>query len=166
MRNGNGRQMHINSLLQKLGPWLTVFNRIYRMLDKRSLLALVTLMVLPYHTWIMQMWSGGICQLKSKSYITEETIAAFSKSLCKLKIVKAKVISAETLALLRWNPLHARRIGHRCCLVQDMHWRENSLNTSRFSILKWANSTVIILEMVTCPKSAGREWNGAETKHT
>ena len=37
----------------------------------------------------------------------------------KKEIVKAKVTSAEALTLLRWVPLHARRIGHRCCLVQD-----------------------------------------------
>ena len=35
------------------------------------------------------------------------------------KIVKAKMTSAEALALSRWVPLHVRRIGHRCCLVQD-----------------------------------------------
>ena len=34
------------------------------------------------------------------------------------KIVKAKVTSAEALTLLWWAPLHARRFGHRCCLVQ------------------------------------------------
>ena len=37
----------------------------------------------------------------------------------KKETVKAKVTSAEALTLLRWVPLHARRIGHRCCLVQD-----------------------------------------------
>ena len=27
--------------------------------------------------------------------------------------------SAEALTSLQWVPLHARRFGHRCCLVQD-----------------------------------------------
>jgi len=35
------------------------------------------------------------------------------------KIIKGKVTSAEALTSLRWVPLHARRFGHRCCLVQD-----------------------------------------------
>ena len=35
------------------------------------------------------------------------------------KILKVKVTSAEALILLGWAPLHARRFGHRCCLVQD-----------------------------------------------
>ena len=35
------------------------------------------------------------------------------------KSVKGKVTSAEALTSLQWVPLHARRFGHRCCLVQD-----------------------------------------------
>ena len=27
--------------------------------------------------------------------------------------------SVEALTSLQWVPLHARRFGHRCCLVQD-----------------------------------------------
>ena len=30
-----------------------------------------------------------------------------------------KLTSAEALTSLQWVPLHARRFGHRCCLVQD-----------------------------------------------
>ena len=34
-------KMHMNSLLQKLGHRLSVINRIYHMLDKRSLMAYI-----------------------------------------------------------------------------------------------------------------------------
>ncbi len=37
-------KMHVNSLLQKLGHHLSVFNQIYHMLDQKILMAL------PYHT--------------------------------------------------------------------------------------------------------------------
>ena len=40
--------MHINSLLQKLGHRLSVFNRIYHMLYNRSLLAYFNDLVLPH----------------------------------------------------------------------------------------------------------------------
>ena len=70
--------MHMNSLSKKLGHRLSVFNRIYHMLDKRSLMA-DTLMALSYHTWIMLMLSGR----SARSYSTDETIAVFSKSLGK-----------------------------------------------------------------------------------
>ena len=35
------------------------------------------------------------------------------------KISKGKMTSAEALTSLEWVPLHARRFGHRYCLVQD-----------------------------------------------
>ena len=35
------------------------------------------------------------------------------------QIVKANVTSAEVLTFVRCVPLHARRTGHRRCLVQD-----------------------------------------------
>ena len=35
------------------------------------------------------------------------------------KISKGKMTSAEALTSLQWVILHARRFGHRCCLVQD-----------------------------------------------
>ena len=41
-------KMHINSLLQKRGHRLSVFNRIYQMLDKRSLMAYFNGLVLPH----------------------------------------------------------------------------------------------------------------------
>ena len=84
MRNGNGRQVHINSLFQKLGPRLTVFNRIYHMLDKRSLLAYFDGLVLPHLDYADVFW-GDL----PKSPCKED---------CKLK---AEVISAEILSQSR-----------------------------------------------------------------
>ena len=49
--------MHINSLLQKLGPRLKVFNRIYHMLDKRSLLAYFDGLVLPHLDYADVFWA-------------------------------------------------------------------------------------------------------------
>ena len=46
--------------------------------------------------------------------INHERCDSFAK-----KIVKSKVSSAEALTSLRWVSLHARRFGHRCCVVQD-----------------------------------------------
>ena len=74
------------------------------------------------------------------------------------EIVKAKEASAEALTLLRWVPLHARRIGHRCCLVQDA-LKGKFPNILMCSGLQWASNSVIILEMVTCLQSAGQERN-------
>ena len=39
--------MHVNSLLQKLGHRLSVFNRIYHMLDEKSLTASFNGLILP-----------------------------------------------------------------------------------------------------------------------
>ena len=41
-------KMHVNSLLQKLGHRLSVFNRIYHMLDEKSLTAYFNGLVLPH----------------------------------------------------------------------------------------------------------------------
>ena len=106
-------KMHMNSLLQKLGHRLSVFNRIYHMLDKRSLMAYFNGLVLPHLDYADVVWGdqpGLTTQMKQ--------LQSFQSRFAK-KIVKAKVTSAEALTLLRWVPLHARRTGHRCCLVQD-----------------------------------------------
>ena len=41
-------KMHVNSLLQKLGHRLSAFNRIYHMLDEKSLTAYFNGLVLPH----------------------------------------------------------------------------------------------------------------------
>ena len=106
-------KMHVHSLLQKLGHCLSVFNRIYHMLDEKSLTAYFNGLVLPHLDYADVVWGdqpGLTTQMKQ--------LQSFQNRIAK-KIVKGKVTSAEALTSLQWVPLHARRFGHRCCLVQD-----------------------------------------------
>ena len=106
-------KMHVNSLLQKLGHRLSVFNRIYHMLDEKSLTAYFNGLVLPHLDYADIVWGdqpGLTTQMKQ--------LQSFQNRIAK-KIVKGKVTSAEALTSLQWVPLQARRFGHRCCLVQD-----------------------------------------------
>jgi len=106
-------KMHVNSLLQKLGHRLSVFNRIYHMLDKKSLIAYFNGLVLPHLEYADIIW-GDQPRLTTQM----KQLQSFESRIAK-KIVKGKVTSAEALTSLQWVPLHARRFGHRCCLVQD-----------------------------------------------
>ena len=104
---------HVNSLLQKLGHRLSVFNRIYHMLDEKSLTAYFNGLVLPHLDYADVVWGdqpGLTTQMKQ--------LQSFQNRIAK-KISKGKMTSAEALTSLQWVPLHARRFGHRCCLVQD-----------------------------------------------
>ena len=106
-------KMHVNSLLQKLGHRLSVFNRIYHMLDEKSLTAYFNGLVLPYLDYADVVWGdqpGLTTQMKQ--------LQSFQNRIAK-KISKGKMTSAEALTSLQWVPLHVRRFGHRCCLVQD-----------------------------------------------
>ena len=49
-------KMHVNSLLQKLGHRLSVFNRIYHMLDEKSLTAYFNGLVLPHLDYADVVW--------------------------------------------------------------------------------------------------------------
>ena len=78
-------KMHMNSLLQKQGHRLSVFNRIYRMLDKRSLMAYFNGLVLPHLDYADVVWGdqlGLTTQMKQ--------LQSFQNRFAK-KIVKAKV---------------------------------------------------------------------------
>ena len=106
-------KMHVNSLLQKLGHRLSVFNRIYHMLDEKSLTAYFNGLVLPHLDYADVVWGdqpGLTTRMKQ--------LQSFQNRIAK-KISKGKMTSAEALTSLQWVPLHARRFGHRCCLVQD-----------------------------------------------
>ena len=106
-------KIHVNSLLQKLGHRLSVFNRIYHMLDEKSLTAYFNGLVLPHLDYADVVWAdqpGLTTQMKQ--------LQSFQNRIAK-KISKGKMTSAEALTSLQWVPLHARRFGHRCCLVQD-----------------------------------------------
>ena len=72
-------KMHVNSLLQKLGHRLSVFNRIYHMLDEKSLTAYFNGLVLPHLDYADRCCLGR----SAWSNNTDETIAIFSKSHCK-----------------------------------------------------------------------------------
>ena len=69
--------MHVNSLLQKLGHRLSVFNRIYHMLDEKSLIAYFNGLVLPHLDYADVVWGD------QPGLTTDETIAIIPKSHCK-----------------------------------------------------------------------------------
>ena len=81
------------------------------------------------------------------------------------KIVKGKVTSAEALTSLQWVPLHARRFGHRCCLVQDAMKGEIpehfDVFRSTMSQQHGYNTRNGSMPIISKP-----ERNGAETKRT
>ena len=85
--------MHINSLLQKLGHRPSVFNRIYHMLDKRSLMAYFDGLVLPHLDYADVVW-GDQPRLTTQM----KQLQSFQNSFAK-KIVKAKVTSADAPSL-------------------------------------------------------------------
>ena len=75
----------MNSLLQKLGHRLSVFNRIYHMVDKRSLKSHLNGLVLPHLDYADVVWGdqpGLTTQMKQ--------LQSFQNRFAK-KIVRAKV---------------------------------------------------------------------------
>ena len=68
--------MHVNSLLQKQGHRLLVFNRIYHMLDKKSLTAYFNGLVLPHLDYADVVWGDQ----PGLTLNTDETIAIIPKS--------------------------------------------------------------------------------------
>ena len=150
--------MHVNSLLQTLGHRLSVFNRIYHMLDQKSLISNFNGLVLPHLDYADIVWGdqpGLTTQIKQ--------LQSFQKRFAK-KIVKLKMSSAEALTSLRWMSLHARRFGHRCCVVQD------AMKGSIPEYFRIFRSTMnqqhgYNTRNATCPKSVGQERNGEKAKH-
>ncbi|KAK2556928.1 hypothetical protein P5673_021147 [Acropora cervicornis] len=70
-------------------------------------------LVLPHLDYADVVWGdqpGLTTQMKQ--------LQSFQNRIAK-KISKEKMTSADALTTLQWVPLHARRFGHRCCLVQD-----------------------------------------------
>jgi len=104
-------KMHVNSLLQKLGHRLSVFNRIYHMLDQKSLTSYFNGLVLPHLDIVWGDQLGLTAQMKQ--------LKSFQNRFAK-KIVKLKMSLAEALTSLQWVSLHEKRFGHRCCVVQDV----------------------------------------------
>ena len=85
------------------------------MLGQKSLTSYFNGLVLPHLDYADIVWGeqpGLTTQMKQ--------LPSFQNCFAK-KIVKLKMsLSAEALTSLRWVPLHARRFGHRCCVVQDV----------------------------------------------
>ena len=106
-------KMHVNSFLQKLGHRLSVFNRIYHMLEEKSLTVYFNGLILPHLDYADVVWGdqpGLTTQMKQ--------LQSFQTSIAK-KISKGKMTSAKALTLLQWVPVHVRHFRHRCCIVQD-----------------------------------------------
>ncbi|KAK2547318.1 hypothetical protein P5673_032794 [Acropora cervicornis] len=82
------------------------------MLDEKSLTAYFNGLVLhlDYADVVWGDQPGLTTQMKQ--------LQSFQNRIAK-KISKGEMTSAEALTSLQWVPLHARRFGHRCCLVQD-----------------------------------------------
>ena len=81
-------------------------------------------LVLPHLDYVDVVWGdqpGLTTQMKQ--------LQSFQNRIAK-KISKGKRTSAEALTSLQWVPLHARRFGHRCCLV---HARCNERRDPRTS---------------------------------
>ena len=92
---------HISNLLKKLGHRLSLFNRIFHMLDNRTRIAFYNGIVLPHLDYADTVW-GDQPGLK------------FAK-----KIKLGKMSSSETLKCLNWLPLAGRRLSHRCTAVEN-----------------------------------------------
>ena len=116
--------MRVNSLLQKLGHRLSMFNRIYHMFDEKSLrTAYFNGLVLPHLDYADVVFGdqpGLTSQMKQLQSFQNRRIAK--------TISKGKMTSAEALTSLQCVPLHASRFGHQCCLVQDAMKAERSPN--------------------------------------
>ena len=85
-------KMHVNSLLQKLGHRLSVFNRIYHMLDEKSLTAYFNGLVLP------QLDHADVVRGDQPGLTTQmKRLQSFQNRMAK-KISKGKMTSAEALA--------------------------------------------------------------------
>ena len=83
------------------------------MLDEKRLTAYFNGLFLPHLDYADVVWGdqpGLTTQMKQ--------LQSFQNRIAK-KISKGKMTSAEALTSLKWVPLHARCLGHRCCLVQD-----------------------------------------------
>jgi len=106
--------MHVNGLLQKLGHRLSVFNRIYHMLDQKSLTSHFNGLVLPHLDYADIVW-GDQPGLKTQIKQFQSFQNRFAK-----KIVKLNMSSVEALTSLRWVSLHARGsvIGVVLCKMQ------------------------------------------------
>ena len=87
--------MHVNSLLQKLGHRLSLFNQICHMLDGKSLIAYFNGLGLPHLDYADVIWGD------QPGLTTPVKQLQFFQTRITKKIVKGKVASAEVLTLLQ-----------------------------------------------------------------
>ena len=104
---------HISNLLKKLGHRLSLFNRIFHMLDNRTRIAFYNGLVLPHLDYADKVW-GDQPGLKSEM----EKLQSFQNKFAK-KIKLGKMSSSEALKCLNWLPLAGRRLSHRCTAVEN-----------------------------------------------
>ena len=103
---------HISNLFKKLGHRLSVFNRIFHMLDKTHI-AYFNGLVLPHLDYGDIVW---VDQPGLKSEV--DRLQAFQNSFA-TRIVGNKISSSEANNSLQWIPLAGRRFAHRCSVVQN-----------------------------------------------
>ena len=103
----------IINLLKKLGHRLSLFNRIFHMLDNRTRIAFYNGLVLPHLDYADTVW-GDQPGLKSEM----EKLQSFQNKFAK-KIKLGKMSSSEALKCLNWLPLAGRRLSHRCTAVEN-----------------------------------------------
>ena len=99
---------HISNLLKKLGDCLSLFNRIFHMLDHRTRIAFYNGLVLPHLDCADTVW-GDQPGLKSEM----KKLQSFQNKFAR-KIKLGKVSSSEALKCLNWLPLAVRHLSHRC----------------------------------------------------
>ena len=104
---------HISNLLKKLGHRLSLFNRIFHMLDNRTRIAFYNRLVLPHLDYTDTVW-GDQPGLKSEM---EKLLSFQNKSARKIK--SGKMSSSEALKCLNCLHLAGRRISHRCTAVEN-----------------------------------------------
>ena len=97
---------HISNLLKKLGHRLSLFNRIFHMLDNRTRIAFYNGLVLPHLDYADTVW-GDQPRLKSEM----EKLQSFQNKFAK-KITLGKMSSSEALKCLNWLPLAVRCLSH------------------------------------------------------
>ena len=105
---------HISNLLKKLGHRLSMFNRIFHMLDNRTRMAFYNGLVLPtYLDYADTVW-GDQPGLKSEM----KKLQSFQNKFAR-KIKLGKMSSSEALKSLNWLPLAWRRLSHRWTAVEN-----------------------------------------------
>ena len=104
---------HISNLLKKLGHRLSLFNRIFHMLDNRTRIAFYNGLVLPHLDYADTVW-GDQPGLKSEM----EKLQSFQNKFAR-KIKLGKMSSSEALRCLNWFPLAGRCLLHHCTTVEN-----------------------------------------------